>query len=357
MANKTGIEWSDYTWNPIRGCSRVTDGCRNCYAEDQAARIQAQDRARGVPDGEGAYDGLVAKGGQWNGQIKVVPELLDQPIRWTKPRKIFVNSMSDLFHENVTEDVIQRIFAVMAASPQHQFQVLTKRAERMRDILQNKDARWIAEGQIALTQEGVLKPGAFHVVWPLPNVWLGVSVEDQATANERIPHLLETPAAVRWLSMEPLLGPVTLGPVCDFSACGDFGDSRCDNAECSARTIDWVVVGGESGPDARPMHPQWASELRDECLKAGVPFLFKQWGEWAPRSQCIHTLTNGQSAGDMDPQCKRWPCIRLTYAGGNGRDLNQFCDDGDDIYMQKVGRELSGRELYGELHDGYPAEN
>ena len=364
MANKTGIEWSDYTWNPIRGCSRVTDGCRNCYAEDQAARIVKQDRERGVPEGEGAYDGLLARGGLWNGQIKIVPELLDQPIRWTKPRKIFVNSMSDLFHENVSEETIQRIFAVMASSPQHQFQILTKRAKRMRDLLKGKDLRWVVNAQMALTNEGVIPPGNHNISWPLSNVWLGVSVEDQATANERVPYLLDTPAAVRWLSMEPLLGPASL---CDLenhthladgqplvqALSGLVSDGESDITEIAG--IDWVVVGGESGPEARPMHPHWATNLRDECASAGVPFLFKQWGEWAPRSNCIHVLTSGLSGSDMDPQCHLWPVIRLTYSGGNGRELSEVCDQGEDIYMQRVGRELAGRELYGALYDGYPS--
>lgn len=399
MADKTGIEWTDATWNPIRGCSRVSDGCRHCYAETQAARIIAMDRGRGVPEGQGSYDGLLAKGGQWNGQITFVPELLSQPVRWQRPRRIFVNSMSDLFHENVPEEVIQKIFAIMAVATQHTFQILTKRPERMAEVLGNKDLRWIAEAVGELTEAGIIPAGAHSLTWPLPNVWLGISVEDQATADSRIPALLDTPAHRRWLSMEPLLGPVDLSewisPTLHCSACGGsygvknaipdpdghpMGKDEC--AECGAPNcmtttwgekaeaegcpddvepeewngglgIDWVVVGGESGEKARPMHPRWATDLRDQCREAGVPFLFKQWGEWAPRSRCYHTLSNGKVASEIDPGSTRWPTIRLTFAGNNGWDL-AHAGEGDEVYMQRVGKRLAGRELLGELHDGYP---
>ncbi len=346
MAGKTKIEWTEYSWNPIRGCSRVTDGCRHCYAEDQAARIIRMDRGRGVPEGQGSYDGLLAKGGQWNGQIKFVPELLDQPIRWTKPRFIFVNSMSDLFHENVPEDVIQRIFAVMAAAPQHTFQVLTKRAERMRDVLQNKDARWIVEGQIKLTQEGVLKPGAYRVTWPLPNVWLGVSVENQIAANERVPKLLETPAAVRWLSMEPLLGPVDLEKIQESS--GDvssalYGYHTAGSCE-RVGGIDWVVVGGESGPKARPMHRQWVRDLRDQCTSAGVPYLFKQWGEWTPGENVERQTGVVETAHLFNGE---WQLGTQDLASNGGH-----VEDEPDLY--RIGKQAAGRLLDGVIHDGYP---
>ncbi len=176
MANqKNGIVWTDETWNPLRGCSRVSEGCRNCYAESVARRFDGP----GLP-----YEGLIASGGQWNGQIKLVPEKLDEPLRWQRPRRIFVNSMSDLFHPNVPNEYIDRVFAVMALASQHTFQVLTKRPERMLEYLNRRTT--------------------------MPNVWLGVSIENQVTADERIPLLLQTPAAVRWVSAEPLLRPVDL---------------------------------------------------------------------------------------------------------------------------------------------------
>ena len=238
-----GIAWTEETWNPIRGCSRVSEGCRHCYAETVANRFKGP----GQP-----YEGLIAPGGQWNGNITVAHNLIDQPLRWKKPRRIFVNSMSDLFHENVDDYIIRRVFDVMAQCPQHTFQILTKRPERMQQLL----SMW---ERIGIT-------GDHFKGKPLPNVWLGVSVEDQTTADERIPLLLETPAAVRWISAEPLLGPIKL-----------TWEDRADGMIVDKfPLLDWVVVGGESGQGARPMHPQWARDLRDQCQAAGVPFFMKQ---------------------------------------------------------------------------------
>lgn len=258
-ATETGIEWTDATWNPIRGCSRVSEGCRNCYAERVAARFSGP----GMP-----YEGL-ARDGRWTGKVRLIEELMEAPRRWKRPRRVFVNSMSDLFHEDLDAATIGRIFNVMALAPQHTFQVLTKRPERMRQVV----------GEYVET---------FLHGTPLQNVWLGVSVEDQKTADERIPLLLQTPSAVRFVSAEPLLGPVDVKRFMD----GSF--THTDDDDCATvRTklppvtwrplygIDWVIVGGESGPEARPMHPAWALSLRDQCQAAGVSFFFKQWGEWA----------------------------------------------------------------------------
>lgn len=295
MGDKTKIEWTDATWNPVRGCSRVSEGCRNCYAEGVANRFKGE----GMP-----YEGLIAKGGQWNGQIKLVPENLDQPLRWNRPRRIFVNSMSDLFHENVPDDFIDQVFAVMALADRHTFQVLTKRPQRMMEYLKKFDS-----------QDALFRDKG------LPNVWLGVSVEDQATADERIPLLLQTPAAVRWISAEPLLDHLDL---CSISPANqpkwiDAVNGWHFGRPCNK--LDWVVVGGESGKNARPMQREWARSLRDQCQAAGVPFLFKQWGEWAPN----------------------WLC----------RD-----DDNSEIpgtmWMDRMGKKIAGRKLDGCLHDGYP---
>lgn len=299
-SQKNGIEWTDETWNPLRGCSRVSEGCRHCYAEGVARRFSGP----GLP-----YEGLIARGGQWNGQIKLVPELLDQPLRWRRPRRIFVNSMSDLFHENVPTEFIDQVFAVMAMADEHTFQVLTKRPERMRSYLSDEGlTRRLLSAAYRIDQEKWAWLSAdFHIVGcqvlPLPNVWLGVSVEDQAAADERIPLLLQTPAAVRWISAEPLLGPVDL-----------------EDYDTTQAGIDWVVVGGESGREARPMHPDWARALRDQCAAAGVPFLFKQWGEWAP-----NWLNDDQ--GNMQPGSE---------------------------WMDRMGKKIAGRHLDGVLHDGYP---
>lgn len=248
---KTKIEWCDETWNTIRGCSRISEGCRNCYAEKIAYRFSGKDQP---------YEGLIAKTGQWNGQIKPVPEKLTEPLRWKKPRKIFVNSMSDLFHENAPDYLIDQVFSIAARCPQHTFMILTKRPESMCDYMNARLTRKsIFNRALKIKTKNPLLGS-----WPLPNVWLGVSVEDQATANERIPHLLQTPATVRWISAEPLLGEI------DLSAFAE---------------IDWVVAGGESGPGARPSHPEWFRFLRDQCQTANVSFFFKQWGEWAETGQ------------------------------------------------------------------------
>lgn len=263
MSDKTGIEWTDATWNPVRGCSRVSAGCMNCYAEKVAARFGGP----GLP-----YEGLTAKG-KWTGQTRVVEEHMADPLRWQRPRKIFVNSMSDLFHETMSFEDIARIFLVMASAKQHTFQILTKRPERMREF--------ITHGNVL---ESVMMAGC----WPLHNVWLGVSVEDQAAADARIPILLSTPAAVRFLSCEPLIGSVNLTAV---------GDEPTMMRDVLDEGIDWVIVGGESGAHARPMYQSWARSLRDQCAAYGVPFFFKQWGEHQPDFEGFPIRVGKKTAG------------------------------------------------------------
>lgn len=284
MGNKTGIEWTDATWNPTVGCSIKSKGCTNCYAMKVAHRLGNaldQDKYRGLTR-------VVNGKPVWTGILRAVNgNVLRQPLRWAKPRRIFVNSMSDLFHEDLPDHEIDRVFAVMAMAMHHQFQVLTKRAERLQSYFaageQALQWRWLkAADEILGTAWGATLEGCF----PLPNVWLGVSVEDQAAADERIPHLLATPAAKRFLSCEPLLGPVDLTQIDDgaqtFNALSLDGDNVEDDRDYLGACVDWVIVGGESGPGARPMHSDWARSLRDQCQAAGVPFFFKQWGEWGP---------------------------------------------------------------------------
>jgi protein gp37 len=273
MGDRSAIEWTDATWNPVTGCSHVSEGCRNCYAEALSLR---RGWSRKPWTARNAAENVVLR-----------PERLDQPLRWRRPRRVFVNSMSDLFHELVPDDYIDRVFAVMARAwwmgeggdGRHVFQVLTKRPERA--------LRWFRATASGASRERVVFdtptppdgiawgstwwrrwPG-----WPLPNVWLGVSVEDQRAADERIPLLARLPAAVRFLSVEPLLGPVELGTWL-WSAMADGGG-------CA---ISWVIVGGESGPRSRPMEPAWARAVRDQCVAAGVPFFFKQWGGRTPKA-------------------------------------------------------------------------
>lgn len=271
MGDGTKISWSDATWNPTLGCTAVTPGCDNCYAASLASGRLAH-----VP----AYSGL-AVGGTFTGEVRMLPDRIDLPLRWTRPRRIFVNSMSDLFHDAVPDDYVADVFAVMALARRHVFQVLTKRHGRMRSLLRT-EAFWLdvadkASGWLGATGPGERRalevkpftgwtpesrngePTLWHPPRPVPNVWLGVSVEDQKRADLRTPALADTPAAVRFLSCEPLLGPVVL-------------DERTLGA------VDWIIAGGESGGGARPMEERWARSLREQAERAGVAFHFKQYG-------------------------------------------------------------------------------
>lgn len=259
------IEWTHRTWNPVRGCSRVSEGCRNCYAERIAARYSGTHLPfYGFARSADAHGGI-----RWTGRVELIREKLDEPLGWKEPQRVFVNSMSDLFHEKLANREIARVFATMADAKQHTFQVLTKRASRMLDWTTRKSVR----------EES---PARFSV-WPLPNVWLGVSVEDQATADERIPPLLQTPAAIRFVSYEPALGPV------DFSSWLNGREEHGSPfSDPPARTVggcvgwtpplDWLIVGGESGPGARPFDVQWARDTVEQCRGADVPVFVKQLG-------------------------------------------------------------------------------
>jgi len=269
MSDSSKIEWTDASWNPVTGCTKVSPGCDHCYAETFA------ERWRGVPGHhfETGFD------------VTLRPERLEQPRAWKKPRRIFVNSMSDVFHEAVPDDFILSMFAIMAVTPQHRYQVLTKRHGRMRSLLSRpkfsqdiKDLLWQLDGGIAWRRH--------H--WPLPNVWLGVSVEDQKRADLRIPALLDTPAAVRFISAEPLLGPVSLWHLIDAKGSG-VGEPR---------VLDWIIAGGESGPGARPCDLNWLRALRDQCEWSGSAFFLKQLGKRLGRE-----VGAGPKGGDWDA----WP--------------------------------------------------
>lgn len=350
----SNIEWTDKTWNPVRGCSRVSAGCTNCYAERQAIRHAGPG---------GAYEGLVRTVNghpTWTGKITLVPEKLTEPMRWRKPCRVFVNSMGDLFHDHVPDEFIDQVFAVMALAPQHTFQILTKRPDRMQEYFAPYETeiamRWGAAAGTLLDGEWIWNEGkrfrerieafisAAHGFYsddetllenddalpmPLPNVSLGVSVEDQATANERIPLLLQTPAAVRFVSYEPALGPVNFGeyigsecPHDDSYMEPDTGATiclRCDEMEL----LDWLIVGGESGPGARACNVEWIRSAVQQCREAGTRCFVKQLGARPYRScgcevrerqggtsrcadcfdgtQPIHI--RGRKGGDMD----EWP--------------------------------------------------
>lgn len=324
-----GIAWCTETWNPLRGCSRVSDGCRNCYAEAMAGRFSGI----GQP-----YEGLTTKDShgtaKWNGTIKLVHDKLTDPLRWKRPRMVFVNSMSDLFHESVPDDFIDQVFAVMTFARQHTFQVLTKRPKRMQEYM-SRDPVTPAFLEMFKLRNGIEFVGPM-TNWPRKNIWLGVTVENQEAADERIPLLLQTPAAVRWLSMEPLLGAV------DLALLGTLPRSQHANYTQTHDLLHWVVVGGESGPNARPMHPAWPRSLRNQCAEAGVPFLFKQWGEWAPHQACA----GGDEGGDL-----RRGHVR--YLQGDGREPDGHFRKGDAA-VARIGKKSAGRLLDGALHDGYP---
>ena len=291
--NPSKIEWTERTWNPVRGCSMAPGselgGCLNCYAARMAAR--------GLPGMNSPTTGapfaiLRDSGPRWTGKVELIEAMLDIPLRRRIPTTYFVNSMSDLFHESLPDEAIDRIFAVMALCPQHTFQILTKRPERMREFFANDIFSRVVcccnrtvggddptpEAPSLVTLARRLRREPQQIRLPLPNVWLGVSVENQGTADARIPMLLQTPAALRFISAEPLLGPVDLANFC----WREHPDGMCDHEDSE---LDWVICGGESGPGARPMHPDWARGLRDQCEAAGVPLFFKQWGEWLPGDQ------------------------------------------------------------------------
>ena len=333
----TKIEWTDDTWNPVTGCTKVSPGCDHCYAETLAERF------RGTPGHyyEHGFD------------VQLRPDKLDQPLRWRKPRRIFVNSMSDLFHDAVPMDYIERVFAVMAASPQHTFQVLTKRHGRMRSML-NQGSFWANVYDTWRTEYGGERNGEWAK--PLPNVWLGVSVENQLWADIRIPALLMTPAAVHFLSCEPLLGPVDLTRVAWTGGGGTHLDvvhgwhGVPDVWRAPGKTIDWVIVGGESGRGARPMHPDWARSLRDQCA-AGVPFLFKQNGEFVANIPTIHDATRpGRTAPDWD----RVPGVWIDRVGRTVHRETDVPDTGTWTALYRVGKRAAGRELDGRTWDEYP---
>lgn len=363
MSDRSQISWTDATWNPIAGCSLVSPGCTNCYAMRRVAPRLAANPA--TPH----YAGTVKKtkaGYVWTGKIGIASDaVLFKPLRWKRPRMIFMNSTSDLFHPDVPDKVIDRIVAVMALSPQHIFQVLTKRPERMRAYMQALTLARLMAASVGM-------PSRFRAMsrFPLPNVWLGTSVEDQQRADERIPLLLDTPAAVRFISAEPLLGPIDLTTIKPAAGSQLFGFDRIDATRGTHHLsdhvyslpqiapgpirLDWVIVGGESGNGARPMHPDWARSLRDQCATAGVPFHFKQWGEWAPGENADRAQTRTERTAqwfgpeDGNPStCWHYRSITVSESEEMHRD------DEPDVW--RFGTKAAGRLLDGVEHNGMPA--
>jgi len=268
MAKYSRIEWTDATWSPVTGCAPISEGCQNCYAKRMANRLRGR---CGYP----ADDPF---------RVTLHPERLNEPLKWKTPRRVFVCSMGDLFHEDVHPYDIMQIFNVMAKAKHHTFLVLTKRPERMLEVYKRlRPGTTIPGPYFSITGKGEGWAGSPP---SLPNnIWLGVTAENQQRADERIPILLEIPAAVRFVSVEPMLGPVDLSEWKPFDGvCYCQEDPRgCKPRlvkDCPETAIDWVICGGETGPGARPIHPDWVRSLRDQCQAAGVPFFFKQWGEY-----------------------------------------------------------------------------
>jgi protein gp37 len=331
------IEWTEETWNPLIGCDKVSAGCKNCYAI-KTAWIRMHN-----PKMADRYAGTVIKteNGQlnWTGRINMVPQVSKKPLLKKKPSMYFVNSMSDMFHDSVSFEFIDSVFDTMDAALWHKFQILTKRPERMIQFFE-----WKAAGN-----------GFKFPEWPLPNVWIGVSVEDQKAADERIQYLNLIPAAVKFLSCEPLIGPVNFEQA--------IGDSLKWHAGGLKNCISWVIVGGESGPGARPMHPDWVRSIRDQCKDAGVPFFFKQWGEWYTTwanmtDKSDHPFVFKYYNSYEQFIIKNWvnkgdACISID---------GTLCKTGGDMkgcsypvaIMQRVGKAKSGRLLDGIIHDEFP---
>ena len=281
----TKIEWASESWNPVTGCTPISEGCRNCYAKRMANRLRGR---YGYP----ADDPF---------KVTFHPDRLNQPLRWEKPRRIFVVSMGDLFHEDVKYKWIDAIWSRIAKCPQHTFMVLTKRPERMAEFV----------SEIGIFNYDVL-----------PNLWLGITCENQQAADKRMPIFLQIPAAVHFVSLEPLLGDIDLG----IDIGQGVGDLAIDK-------LSWCIIGGESGPGARPMHPDWARSVRDQCQSAGVPFFFKQHGEWT-----------GKAGWYLQKDMASCRSIIMD------RDKN----DKIGVSMGKVGKKKAGRILDGRTWDKYP---
>ncbi len=368
------IEWTEKTWNPVIGCSKISPGCDNCYAERMAGRQAGMELARlkkntdgyeescGFDLENGKYINVVNKAGKWNGHIYSNENALEIPLKRKKPTMYFVVSMGDLFHESVPFDFIDKIFAVMALCPQHTFQILTKRPGRMAEYF-----RYIHKNFLDVSLAASRLPRIFNDIdmicdaeydrlsngRVLPNVWLGVTAENREQADLRIPILLQIPAAVRFVSVEPMLGAVDLTSIkwakIDTSnwqlppgvpkpeecwSMNNVLEARpADELNPPKIGLDWVIVGGESGPGARPMHYEWPKAIRDQCVAAGVPFFFKQWGEWGGVTRSVKDRRRHVN----DPNWHLWPDTGMESA-----------------VSIKVGKKKAGRLLDGRTWEQYP---
>lgn len=344
---RTAIEWTDVSWGPVIGCARVSPGCDRCYAIPLAHMHASNPNAKIAAASAGTTrrgpDGV-----DWTGAVRLLHGRLTEPFTWTKPSKAFVNSQADLWYRQVPEDFIALVFAVMALAPEHQFQILTKRPARAGSQLRSRrfaDCVDAALTRIAARPDARLRAGALDLarqhlgnraadgsMTPLPNVWIGVSVEDQQRATQRLPLLLRTPAAVRWVSAEPMLGAIDLAQAARGTRRRQSGSTPDLDA------LHWVVAGGESGRGSavRPMHPAWPLGLLRQCQAADIPFQFKQWGSWG---------TSPLPGGDQNFESRmvlpddHTPIDPLTTAAAP---------------MVRCGKKLAGRRLDGAIWHAWP---
>ena len=399
MGDRTAIEWAanadgtpGASWNPIVGCSHASPGCRNCYAQVEAARQERIAAAAGRTTPYAGTTQLTKVGPVFTGKVAFAEAQLRRPLARRKPTTWFVNSMGDLGAEGVEDAWLDQVWAVMALCPQHTFIVLTKRPERLRAYLSAgevvrriysvanglrysaapsagrrprtfqrwmaasaRDTAWLTAGGCAAEMFARNEPGRAYpswVRWPLANVWLGVTAEDQERADQRIPVLLDTPAAVRFVSYEPAIGPLDLTHVREVDGCS-YHTLRGSSGPLPWQVpglprLDWVICGGESGrgEHVRPMHPDWARQVRDDCAAAGVPFFFKQWGEWTPGENAAGVRGTLPAAWLRDDGWEARPVLE-----SEGEALAAF-DDEPHVY--RIGKRRAGRLLDGELHNARP---
>lgn len=296
--SKTKIEWTEYSWNPVSGCTPISEGCQNCYAKRMANRLRGR---CGYPADEPF-------------KVTLHKDRLEEPLRWKKPHRVFVCSMGDLFHEDVPRWMRFEVMDIILQAKQHTFLILTKRPANMKEFFE-----WYYS-----------KAG--RTIETIKNLWLGVTAENQQRADERIPILLQIPAAVLFVSVEPMLGPIALNAICAVV------DGFAQRVKTLLDGIDWVICGGETGPNARSMHPDWVRSLRDQCVEAGVPFFFKQWGEWLP-----------------DDQVKEPLIVKMGHPGAPKWAINKLvCNLSPGLHAFKVGKKAAGRLLDGREWNEYP---
>ena len=338
--NKTKIEWCDMSWNPVTGCSKVSSGCKYCYAESMSRRFWNEKVIVGM--GENAGDNHPVTRRRLFTDVIFHPDKLEQPLLVKKPKKIFVNSMSDLFHEKVDFNHILEVFKIIHLCKWHTFIILTKRPERMLDFFE-----WMQE---TIETQGLEMLADFQIHHGFENVWLGTSIEDQKTAQDRVPALLKTPAKVHFVSCEPLLGMIDLCEIRmpDNRMLGNMLSNDFYNTK-----IDWVICGGESGMNARPMHPFWVTQIHKDCKCANVPFFFKGWGEWIP----AHT---DDFYNRKFEKIDNWGTLIVSgnfYEKATITSGHQFSPDEEyATTVFKVGKKAAGNRLEGTEWIQFPGE-